>query len=567
MFCAKCGAVLDDNAKKCDQCGAPVRIRPNQTGSRNKRGKKAGSRSGGSALSEEIKEEKYLTEEDAFMDPVFFKEAGKEVDVDAIIKIARGEEPDDRSAADAEKDPVNTESVFAEPLPDDPAFAEPLFDDSASGEPEEEEPELDMETYLAGLPLIEKLRRKFLVRHHKREEASDERRMKMHLERASRHFSEKENTGLKAAGLKTEKVRPEEIRRREEKAGAEEERPQEEKSRAEKAEPERNAQAERLQEEKGRTEKAEPERPAQDTPVQEEKAQPVKTQEEDIDATRLEEEKLLEKIEEARRQEALRLQEEAARRAEEEARAERLAAAALQKERARAAAARRQKDQQAESPAPQKREGLEVIRLHGRDKAKQAAVLEEEAAAEAALQQEADLAAEAAGHQEEQEAKGTGKAGDRPAVQPAHTGLQQEEKTRLKKILNTDPQEYDSYRRLDRREQRELTAEERRLEEVRRLRKVRSNQQDRFDKYLGKYGLTKETAVRIATLFLIVLLSVIYVLGRGSSNASPDLSNAGDGMTGIESAQEQTGGEVQTDSAQETGETQVPTGGGDFGSN
>ena len=28
MYCAKCGAVLAEDAKKCDRCGAPVRIRP-----------------------------------------------------------------------------------------------------------------------------------------------------------------------------------------------------------------------------------------------------------------------------------------------------------------------------------------------------------------------------------------------------------------------------------------------------------------------------------------------------------------------------------------------------------
>lgn len=558
---------MDDNAKKCDQCGAPVRIRPNQAGGREKKGKKAGSRKEKSLLSVGEEAGKAPQEEESFMDPVFFEEPGKGVDVDAIIKIARGEEPEDAKAPEAEKAPENTESLSAEPVSDEPVPGEE--------EAEEEEPELDMESYLAGLPLIEKIRRKMLMRHHKREEASDERRMKMHLERASRHYSEKENTGLKSGGLRLEGVRSEE------KASAAAH-PQEEKGRVQKAEPERPARETLVQEQKHRTEGTEPERPVQETSVREEKAQPVKAEEENVDAVRLEEEKLLAKIEEEKRLEALRLQEEAARRAEEEARAERIAAAARQKERARAGAARRQKEQQeqqAEIPAPQKREGLEVIRLHGRKKAGKAAVPEEEAAAEAALVQEADpaaeaalvqeadLAAEAARLQDEKKANGTGEAGDHISARPVYSELQQEEKIRLQKILNTGRQEYDSYRRLDSRDQRELTAQERKLEQLRRMRKIRSNQQDQFDKYLGKYGLTKETAVRIATLFLIVLLSLIYVLGRGGSNTSPDLSNAGDGMTGIESAQEQTGGEVQTDSAQEPGESQVPTGGGDFGNN
>ena len=40
MFCAKCGAVLADDARKCDQCGAPVRIRPGHEAAVEKKAKK-----------------------------------------------------------------------------------------------------------------------------------------------------------------------------------------------------------------------------------------------------------------------------------------------------------------------------------------------------------------------------------------------------------------------------------------------------------------------------------------------------------------------------------------------
>lgn len=559
MFCAKCGAVLQDNARKCDQCGAPVRIRPNRAESRGSKGKGSGARSAASDLPIEKDIEKALQQEESFMDPVFFEEAGGDVDVDAIIKIARGEDPDDGKGAWDSKEAGGNTLLSAR----DPEFDEPVFE-----EPEEEEPELNMETYLAGLPLIEKVRRKIRAGHNSREEASDQRRMKMHLERASRHFSKEENAAVKA-----EELRLEEARRRREEARARAESQQEEKRRAEAAET-NQTDAKEAKATANPAEAKKAEAAAHRAEAKEAKAGAGRAETERAAAARQQEEKISAEKAEAERAEVLRLQEEIARRREEADRAERIAAAARQKERARAGAMRRQNAQApAESAPEQEREGLEVIRLHGRDFVEESLPEEEEAAAAAAPRQEAELAAQAARLQED---KGAGEAGGAKEAKEAKTAfgrtqahsarkeLQREEKARLQKILSTDSEEYDSYRRLDSTEGKELTARERQMEELRRLRKVRSNQADRFDEYLGRYGLTKETAVRIATLFLIVLLSVIYVLGRGGSNTSPDLSNAGTGTTGIESAQDQTGDQNGTEAGQET---QVPTGGGDFGNN
>ena len=237
MFCAKCGAVLADDARKCDQCGAPVRIRPGHEAAVEKKAKK-----GGRTVSAPVK--KNLSLEDAaetgaeaetLRDPVFYEEADRDVDVDAIIKIARGEEPDYGGKAD-------TKESFSAPEDD-------------------EEPELDMDTYLAGMPLIQKIRRIISMRHHRREEAADQRRMNRQLERALHHFAEEEKDQQKAEELRAEaaRLREAEKDRRREAERAEAARRQQEKVRAEKAAAER-AEAARRQQEKARAEKAAAER-------------------------------------------------------------------------------------------------------------------------------------------------------------------------------------------------------------------------------------------------------------------------------------------------------------------
>ena len=57
-----------------------------------------------------------------------------------------------------------------------------------------------------------------------------------------------------------------------------------------------------------------------------------------------------------------------------------------------------------------------------------------------------------------------------------------------------------------------------------------------MDEFLGRYGMTKDAAVRIATLFLIALLSIIYVMGRGSGTSVTDAPVAGDSITGTTAA-------------------------------
>ena len=494
MFCAKCGAVLADDARKCDQCGAPVRIRPGHEAAVEKKAKK-----GGRTVSAPVK--KNLSLEDAaetgaeaetLRDPVFYEEADRDVDVDAIIKIARGEEPDYGGKAD-------TKESFSAPEDD-------------------EEPELDMDTYLAGMPLIQKIRRIISMRHHRREEAADQRRMNRQLERALHHFAEEEKDQQKAEELRAEAARlreAEKVRRREAER-AEAARRQQEKVRAEKAAAER-AEAARRQQEKARAEKAAAER---------------------AEAARRQQEKA--RTEKARAKKAAAEHEEAARLRQEKTHAEKAAAeraetVLLQEEKAGAVKAA---EKSAEAVILQE-EKADTVKTA--EKSAEAAALQEKAgsgrkahAAEKAADQELKPASEKAADEE---------------IKPAS---EKAAESRNKTAAVTT-------RRLN---YAELTPEERRIEKARRLRKFQENQPDSMDEFLGRYGMTKDAAVRIATLFLIALLSIIYVMGRGSGTSVTDAPVAGDSITGTTAAPGQEEGGMP---AEESGEIQVPTGGGEFG--
>ena len=485
MFCAKCGAVLADDARKCDQCGAPVRIRPGHEAAVEKKAKK-----GGRTVSAPVK--KNLSLEDAaetgaeaetLRDPVFYEEADRDVDVDAIIKIARGEEPDYGGKAD-------TKESFSAPEDD-------------------EEPELDMDTYLAGMPLIQKIRRSISMRHHRREEAADQRRMNRQLERALHHFAEEEKDQQKAEELRAEAARlreAEKVRRREAER-AEAARRQQEKVRAEKAAAER-AEAARRQQEKARTEKAAAER-AEAARRQQEKARTEKAAAERAEAARRQQEKARAEKAAAEHEEAARLRQEKTH--AEKAAAERAETVLLQEEKAGA--------------------------VKAAEKSAEAVILQEE---KADTVKTAEKSAEAAALQEK---AGSGR--------KAHASEKVAESRNKTAAVTT--------RRLN---YAELTPEERRIEKARRLRKFQENQPDSMDEFLGRYGMTKDAAVRIATLFLIALLSIIYVMGRGSGTSVTDAPVAGDSITGTTAAPGQEEGGMP---AEESGEIQVPTGGGEFG--
>ena len=100
------------------------------------------------------------------------------------------------------------------------------------------------------------------------------------------------------------------------------------------------------------------------------------------------------------------------------------------------------------------------------------------------------------------------------------------------------------------------------MQEARRIRRYYEEEPDGIDLFLGKFGLTKEAGVKLATLFLVAILSIIYVMGRGKAPAESGSPQAGEGMTGtqfsVSPESESTDGDNPFDNSD------LPTGGGDF---
>ena len=201
--------------------------------------------------------------------------------------------------------------------------------------------------------------------------------------------------------------------------------------------------------------------------------------------------------------------------------------------------------------------GAEIIRLQGRERPGVIRVQDRDYNETVRLQEEEARAARA-----EAERAEAARLQEQARAQKAEAGQHKES------IIQGQKTSADSMFRHDagpEQRQAELAGRERRLEQMRRQRRYRENKPDRIDVFLGRYGLTKEVGVRIVTLFLIAILSIIYVMGRGSGpSASTDPSYAGEGMTGGGSSIEQDAGTAPVDGSEET---EVPTGGGDFQSN
>ena len=541
MYCAKCGAVLAEDAKKCDRCGAPVRIRP-AAADHNRRaddsvhtGKKT--RPAGKA-------EDHLPENtmNTVMDPVNLKKTGS-LDVETILKIVHEEEAEadvasEREAAASPKSPENSGRsrsgknskpsrkntnrkasgrTVSEKQTEPAAHAEPVkrAESVKHAEPERHreaeknaepakrqeiekrskkeepamiaDPDLDMLTYLATLPLLVKLRRKIMASAHAREEAADARRMAGHIARASRYYENLEAPKTKGSSSKSlsgnltsaVKEKQQQIRAGQEAARA-----------------------------------------------AREKEKQIRAEQEAEKAARRREEQLQAEQEKAARLEAKREQEAAAREREAQLKAEQEKAAAARAKEAQLKAEQEKtvKAERDENPARQNLETAEAVHE--------------------------------AVHEEEEKLPGQETGAGQSAAAAAETSqesrIAEKEAARVKWILEETTRKAALQKR--------KSEEERRLDEARRLRRLKEDETDSMDHFLGKYGLTKDTAVKLATLFLIAVLSLIYMFGRGGHTSSGSgYSQPSEGMTGAPAA---------TDTAGEAGmqdfEQEVPTGGGDF---
>lgn len=541
MYCAKCGAVLAEDAKKCDRCGAPVRIRP-AAADHNRRaddsvhtGKKT--RPAGKA-------EDHLPENtmNTVMDPVNLKKTGS-LDVETILKIVHEEEAEadvasEREAAASPKSPENSGRsgsgknskpsrkntnrkasgrTASEKQTESAAHAEPVkrAESVKHAEPERHreaeknaepakrqemekrskkeepamiaDPDLDMPTYLATLPLLVKLRRKIMASAHAREEAADARRMAGHIARASRYYENLEAPKTKGSSSKSlsgnltsaVKEKQQQIRAGQEAARA-----------------------------------------------AREKEKQIRAEQEAEKAARRREEQLQAEQEKAARLEAKREQEAAAREREAQLKAEQEKAAAARAKEAQLKAEQEKtvKAGRDENPARQDLETAEAVH-------------------EAVHEEEEKLPGQETG---------AGQAAAAAAETSQESRIAEKEAARVKWILEETTRKAALQKR--------KSEEERRLDEARRLRRLKEDETDSMDHFLGKYGLTKDTAVKLATLFLIAVLSLIYMFGRGGHTSSGSgYSQPSEGMTGAPAA---------TDTAGEAGmqdfEQEVPTGGGDF---
>ncbi|MDO4408700.1 MAG: zinc-ribbon domain-containing protein [Eubacteriales bacterium] len=222
----------------------------------------------------------------------------------------------------------------------------------------------------------------------------------------------------------------------------------------------------------------------------------------------------------------------------------------------------------AEAKASAEREAARIEQEAAGRAAEEKALAEQEAArraaeAKASAEREtARIEQEAAGRAAEEKALAEQEAARRAAEEKAKARQEREEAERLAAQALIARKEREARRKSREFSQRVLSEEEKQVQEARRIRRYYEEEPDGMDLFLGKFGLTKEAGVKLATLFLVVILSVIYVMGRGKAPAESGSPQAGEGMTGtqfsVSPESESTDGDSPFDNSD------LPTGGGDF---
>ena len=105
-----------------------------------------------------------------------------------------------------------------------------------------------------------------------------------------------------------------------------------------------------------------------------------------------------------------------------------------------------------------------------------------------------------------------------------------------------------------------FSEEELRIEAARRLRRYNDAELEEINAAFGLFGLNRAMTVRLATFFLIVVLSVIYVIGRGNNPEDIQSAPAGTVSEDAVSPDKEEGTQKKEGTADS-----VPTGGGEFG--
>ena len=553
MYCAKCGARLADGAKKCDECGNAVRVRPAVASG--KRSEIAFDYAPGNLNKADNSKEKsgdYFPVDQEVKDPAFCEEPGENVDVQSIIRIAHGEEPASKKESsdpeDGKKPASKKESsdpedgkkpVSKKKVSDSENGKKPVPKKTVSNPEEGKRPVISNGggrlRYGAVTPL-EKVRRRIAEIRHHLEETAEEKRMSRHIERAARHYEE---LGAPATPILISSVKKTGESR---KTAVDAVIPAQEAKQAANGHEEKvRAQQEKQTRETGG--QAEHEKTVE---LLSSKGQVTPSQE-NVPTGQKAHAEYAETVGQAVSKEEI---------PDTEATAE----VGIPERKVSAEAGTPEREVSAEGAAPERKVSAEGPAPEI-ETATESEALQGEAAGRKAVEEKI-LAEQKA--RAEQKALADREAAEREAVErkAAEEKILAEQKAR--KAL--EEQERRDRERLARKNaavaERTLSEEEKQLQEARRIRRYYEEEPDAMDLFLDKFGLTKETGVKIATLFLVVVLSLIYVIGRGRSGGSSSPSPSGEGAAGetfsVSPESEDDGGSGVFD------DSDLPTGGGDF---
>lgn len=547
MFCGKCGARLPEDAVACDKCGAPVRIRPEAAEYMENKEKTSGKTSektsgktsekttegGQSATSRKVKNNgrKNGNSSASHRKKNRYPEGNK---------TSRGQENRNaenhtrrkKQAPAEEHEQPRRRTV---PAAEEPARRQPAPKPVKTALVERPVYE-DMDAYLASLPMQEQLRRRIAQIRHRREEAAEARRMQTHLDRAARYYETEPDSAAGAPAVmsfsalsralsriptEAQSTEPEEVPDTDPSLIEEEisrEREAKTRARIEKSE---NGKASFAEQRK--TEKA-PLHPApedvcpqelarkQDRPLTEAGPAPKDARPAQVPQTAMAEEPET---------------------AEEETAAEPAGPAEAQPEAAQAPqTAMAEEPETAEEETAAEAAGSAESQPEAEQVTQTAAAREPETVEEP-LDRSPDTAAAATSAAESAEQA---------------EWIEQETRRRVQQAL---AEQAERARRQSR---------EQRIEDARLLKRYREDMPDQIDETLGRYGLSKDAAVRLGTLLMIVILSVIYVAGRGRQPAvDTTVPRAGEGATGTPAFQQ-----TEEEGAEDAGE--IPAAGGDLDS-
>ncbi len=547
MFCGKCGARLPEDAVACDKCGAPVRIRPEAAEYMENKEKTSGKTSektsgktsekttegGQSATSRKVKNNGRKNGNSSGSHRK--KNGHPEGNKTSRGQANRNAENHTRRKKQAPAEEHEQPRRRTVPAAEEPARRQPAPKPVKTALVERPAYE-DMDAYLASLPMQEQLRRRIAQIRHRREEAAEARRMQTHLDRAARYYETEPDSAAGAPAVmpfsalsralsriptEAQSTEPEEVPDTDPSLIEEEisrEREAKTRARIEKSENGKASFAEQRKTEEASVHPAPedvcPQEPAgkQDRPLTEAGPAPK-----DARPAQAPQAVMAEEPETAEEETAA----EAAGSAESQPEAEQAAQTVMAEE-----------PETAEEEPAAKVAGSAESQLEAAQ-APQTAMAEEPETVEEPLDRSADTAAAAASATESAEQA---------------EWIEQETRRRVQQAL---AEQAERARRQSR---------EQRIEDARLLKRYREDMPDQIDETLGRYGLSKDAAVRLGTLLLIVILSVIYVAGRSRQPAvDTTVPRAGEGATGTPAFQQ-----TEEEGTEDAGE--IPAVGGDLDS-